>query len=272
MDIRHQPTTGPFTADQIREDDYYELSNGHPIQCSPAGRDHSSSSVSGAEVLDTDPDVEWAGVDAGFSPEPKTLRAPDVAIGKPAGEGPGWIPGTPALALEYASTGQDEQQLEQKIQDLLTSGTRFIWVVRLVGPRRVEVYEKGEPMRTLTAGEELHAPGVLRNPVPVEALYNRGAAHRATLRNLLQRQGYDDLEAVLAKGRKEGREEGREEGKRQGVAQSILTLLKNRDVLIDDATQDQILGCSDYQQLTRWLIRAASVTSAEALLSEDDGC
>jgi hypothetical protein len=76
---RYRP--GPFTADQVREGDYHELSNGHPIACSPAGRDHTGPNVSGAEVLDTDPDVEWSGVDAGFSPEPKMLRAPDVAVG-----------------------------------------------------------------------------------------------------------------------------------------------------------------------------------------------
>jgi len=76
---RYRP--GPFTADQIRDGDYYELSHGHPIECSPAGRDHTGPNVSGAEVLDTDPDVEWSGVDAGFSPEPKMLRAPDVAVG-----------------------------------------------------------------------------------------------------------------------------------------------------------------------------------------------
>ena len=32
-------------------------------------------------VLATDPAVEWAGVDAGFSPNQGDLRAPDIAIG-----------------------------------------------------------------------------------------------------------------------------------------------------------------------------------------------
>jgi len=85
--------SGPFTADQIREDDYYELSNGHPIECSPSGRDLAGPNVSGAEVLDTDPDVEWSGVDAGFSPEPKMLRAPDVASRPADRRGLGMDPG-----------------------------------------------------------------------------------------------------------------------------------------------------------------------------------
>lgn len=239
--------SGPFTADQIREDDYYELSNGHPIECSPAGRDHTGPNVSGAEVLDTDPDVEWSGVDAGFSPEPKMLRAPDVAVGQPVGEGSGWIQGTPALAVEYAGVGQDEESLQDKIRDLLGAGTCFVWVVRLVGPRRVEVYEPDRPVRTVTAGEELRAPGVLRNPVPVEALYDRRAAHQVTLRNLLQRQGYEDLDAVRT----------------EGVAQSVVTLLESRGLEPDEAARERILGCKEIELLRRWLVRAATVTRIE---------
>jgi hypothetical protein len=43
--------------------------------------------------------------------------------------------------------------------------------------------------------------------VLVEALYDRAHAEQATLVNLLQRRGYEDLEAVLAKGHGEGLEE-----------------------------------------------------------------
>ena len=49
----------------------------------------------------------------------------------------------------------------------------------------------------------LAVPGILRNPIPVEALYDRAAGHRATLSNLLQREGYDSLEAVRREGRQE---------------------------------------------------------------------
>nr|VFJ70245.1 MAG: hypothetical protein BECKFW1821B_GA0114236_11821 [Candidatus Kentron sp. FW] len=50
----------------------------------------------------------------------------------------------------------------------------------------------------------------------MRALFDRREAHRATLRNLLQREGYEDLEAVLQEGREKGREEGREEGREMG--------------------------------------------------------
>ncbi len=256
MDPLHRTQTGPFTADQIGEEDYYELSNGHPIECSPAGRDHTGPNLSGAEALDTDPDVEWAGVDAGFSPEPKTLRAPDVAVGQPVGEGSGWIPGAPPLAVEYAGVGQDEESLREKIHDLLDAGTRFIWVVRLMGPRRVEVHEPDKAARSVSPGEQLLAPGVLRNPVPVEALYDRRAAHEVTLRNLLQRQGYADLEAVRA------------EGERLGIARSVLTLLEGRGLPVDEVAQERILACTEVDVLRRWLLGAARVESAEELFAE----
>ena len=48
------------------------------------------------------------------------------------------------------------------------------------------------------------APGVLKNPVPVEALYDPEAARRLTLTNLLQREGYQNLDAVLEKGAEQG--------------------------------------------------------------------
>jgi Uma2 family endonuclease len=186
---------GPFQADQIKDGDRYELSGGHPIYCAPAGRDHAGSNLTGAAVIETDPEVEWAGVDAGFSAEPGNLRAPDIAVA-PAGDERGWIPGTPPLAVEYAGVGQDEDDLQVKISELLDHGTRLIWVVRLIGPRRVEVYAPGQPVRVLGADDSLEAPGILKNPVPVRALYDREVAHEAVLRNLLQRHGYDDLESV----------------------------------------------------------------------------
>ena len=220
MDKPHRlgVTEGPFRVDQLREGDRYELSGGHPLWCAPTGGSGARGSVSGAEVLDSAPDVDSTGIDAGFALDDKTLRAPDVAVGN-VPDAPGWIRGVPPLAVEYASTGQDEADLQTKIAELLDRGTRWVWVVRLVGPRRVEVHERDRPLRLVGPGEELRAPGVLRNPVPIEALFDRAVAHKVTLRNLLQREGYDGIEAVREAGREAGREEGREEGRQEGRAE-----------------------------------------------------
>ncbi|MCP3961873.1 MAG: hypothetical protein GY719_28865, partial [bacterium] len=124
---------GRFEADEIREGDSYELSGGYPIRCLPTGGRGSDATVTGAAVLRSDPQVDSAGVDTGFSPAPDTLRAPDVAVGNVPRE-PGWVKGVPPLAVEYADTGQDEADLKVKIKELLDAGTELVWVVRLTGP------------------------------------------------------------------------------------------------------------------------------------------
>jgi len=233
---------GYVTADQVREGDRFEVSNGHRIEMCPAGARGARANLVGASVLDTDPAVKSAGIDAGFSPNPKTLRAPDIAVGD-IPDAPGWVRGTPPLAVEYADTGQDEVQLQKKIKELFAESTEYVWVVRLEEPRRVDVYKRGSPMRTVRSGF-LSAPGILKNRVPVAALYDREAAHEATLRNLLQRKGYKSLEDVEEKflkkglregskkgrqrGLKKGREEGREQGLLEGQRQTILRILTAR--------------------------------------------
>lgn len=178
---------GPFRASQLRSGDPYELSRGHPIRCAPTGRDGAEPNGLGFAVLATDPAVERAGVDAGLALSDDTLRAPDIAVNFEGESGP-WATRAP-LVVEYAGRGQDEAELRAKITELHAAGTRWVWVVRLVGPRRVEVHEDGQAMKTVGPGESLTAPGVLQNPVPVEALYDRDAALAVTTRNLVQRAG-----------------------------------------------------------------------------------
>jgi Uma2 family endonuclease len=254
----HEPTQGPFQVEHLRDGDRYELSHGHPIYCAPSGRDHAGRNLSGGGALETDPAVEWAGVDAGFTPDSGTLRAPDVAVA-PAGQERGWIPGVPPLAVEYAGPGQDEQELQEKIAELLAKGTQQIWVVRLVGPRRVEVNQPRHKMQILGPGEQLHAPGILRNPLPVEALYDRDASHRVMLRNLLQRAGYESIEAIRQEGLQGGIEKGIEQGVKQGMVEAILALLADRGLSLDDSQRSRITECHDHAQLKTWLLAAARV-------------
>ncbi|MDC3958387.1 Uma2 family endonuclease [Polyangium jinanense] len=235
---------GPFQAQQLRSGDPYELSNGHPILCLPTGGRGARANLLGGTVLETDPAVEQAGVDAGFSPEPGTMRAPDVAVGH-VPDVPGWVQGAPPLAVEYADRGQDEEELQSKIAELLAAGTQYVWVVWLTGPRRVEVYAPGQKLRTVRPGESLEAPGILKNPVPVEALYDREAAHEATLRNLLQRRGYESLEAV--------RDAGREAGELAHARAVLRRQLGKRGISLDAAQEARIDGTTDLETLDRWL-------------------
>ena len=288
---RHS-SPGPFRAEHLRDGDRYELSNGHPIYCAPAGWQHAAGSVSGAQVLDSDPDIQWTGADVGISPDSASLRAPDVAVrATPPCGNQTWLTEAPPLAVEYAGQGQDERELQDKIAELLAAGTRLVWVVRLLGPQRVEVHRPDGPMKLFTASDQLEAPGVLRNPVPVRALFDREAAHEVVLRNLLQRRGYAGLNAVLDQGREQGLEEGRElgleegrelgleEGLKQGrekgreeaLIEAILALLQDRGLAVTADVEARLRASHDPAHLRRWLLLAARVERAEALFAAAAG-
>jgi Putative restriction endonuclease len=246
--VLHAP--GPFRAEHISEGSPYELSNGHPVLCLPTGRRGGKANLVGGEVLDTDPAAKSVGVDVGFSKDPGHLRAPDVSVGDFSDE-PGWAPGSPALALEYADTGQDEAELTRKIAELLSGGTRWVWVVRLTGPRRVEIHQKGRAVRQALPGEDLVAPGVLQNPVPVLALFDRDAAHEATLRNLLQRRGYASLDAIRA----------------EGKIEALLSLLEARGLSVSADQRATIQGTEDLALLSRWILSAATAATTAGVLA-----
>jgi Uma2 family endonuclease len=257
-------TSGPFRVDQLRPGDPYELSNGHPIFCAPTGKDGGQAVMLGAEVIGSDPDAEEAGVDTGFALDEKTLRAPDVAVGGIRDE-PGWAKeGPPKLAIEYAGKGQDETELQRKIEELLAAGTLQVWVVRLLGKRHVEAYRRGRAPERKMPGEMLVAEGVLRNPVPVEALFHREAAHEQTLRNLLQRRGYASLDEVRA----EGRQEGRQEGRIAALREALLTLLDARGLKMGGTIARRIGRCSDERQLMTWTQRAGRASTASEVFGE----
>lgn len=248
--LGNQP--GPFRADQLHSGDPYELSNGHPVHCLPTGSRGGRSTSVGDGVLASDPAVQEVGVDVGFSPSPEILRAPDLSVGAMPDQ-PGWVQGAPPLAVEYADTGQDEAELQAKIQELLAAGTRFIWVVRLNGPRRVEVHQPGVQMRVANAGEQLEAPGILANPVPVEALWDREASRQVIFRNLLQRQGYASLDEVRA------------EGELQGLRRAVVAILLGRGVVVGDDLRAALDQCSDSPTLEAVLGRAATVSAIDIL-------
>ena len=264
MPTHPRTAPGPFRADQIREGDEYELSDGHAIRCLPAGTRHGSAQLDGGRVLASDPAVRGrVGIDIGVAwNDDKNLRAPDLVVGN-FERGPGWLRSVPPLAVEYADTGQDEAELAAKISELHAAGTLFIWVVRLTGPIRVDVHTRGEPMRTVGIDGELTAPGVLQNPVPVRALVDPDAADAVSLRNLLQAHGHGSIEEIEARGKIEGKIEGKAEGK----AEAILTVLATRGVTASAKQAERIRGCRDPQTLDLWLRRAVTATAIDELLA-----
>jgi Uma2 family endonuclease len=241
---------GPFRADQLRPGDPYELSNGHPIHCLPTGGRGSQAINVGGGVLASDPAAQDVGVDTGFSPSPEILRAPDLSVGEIPDQ-PGWVQGAPPLAVEYADTGHDEADLLIKIQQLFAAGTRYVWVVRLTGPRRVEVHQPGQAMRIARPGEQLTAPGILANPVPVEALYDREAARQVIFRNLLQRQGYASLDEIRA----------------ESLREAVVDVLTARGFEVGEDLRAALAGSDDPALLKAAHRKAATAASSAEVLA-----
>jgi hypothetical protein len=180
----------------VKEGDRYEISRGHPVHVAPAGGRHGKEHVVGSLPLATDPAVTEVGIDVGYELNEYTLRAPDIAVGN-VPNAPGWVKGAPTLAVEYADRGTDEDDLQTKIGELLEAGTKVVWVVRLVGPRRVDVHAAGEPPRVVPSGGTLEAPGILARTVPVDALFDEERAKKAALGDLLAKEETTDR-ALLA--------------------------------------------------------------------------
>ena len=262
---------GPFRADHIRDGDHYELSNGHAIHCMTAGTRHGSAHSAGAlTVMTAAVAPEQTGIDVGVAwNDGKNLRAPDLSVGLDL-QTPGWAGAPPPLAIEYASSGQDEDALAAKIAELIAFGTRAVWVVRLTGPLRVEIHEPGVPVRIVDADATLSAPGILTCDVPVRALIDPSVAVETALHNLLAQKGYRNLDAVREEGRKEGHKEGHKEGREDGrleQTREILRLqLSARGWTIPPTLDERITACSVLPTLMRWLSQVAGAADVEAAL------
>lgn len=66
-----------------------------------------------------------------------------------------------------------------------------------------------------------------------------------------------------------GYEEGIEKGKTVGVAESVLAVLAARNLTVDARLRERISGCQDPKLLSRWLSRAATVSSADDVLGDN---
>lgn len=262
---RWSDPTGPFRADQIHEGDHYELSQGHAIHCMTAGERHGSAHAAGVLTIATAAIVpKETGIDVGVAwNEGKNLRAPDLSSGRPLTK-PGWASEAPPLAIEYASTGQDEEDLTAKIAELIALGTRIVWVVRLTGPLRVEVHEPGVPVRVVDADGALAAPGVLEREVPVRALIDPDAALETALHNILAKKGYRNLDAVREEGREQGREQGLEQS-RERLREVLRVQLAARGWTLSPSLVDRVAG-ADLPTLARWLMQSATASDVEAAL------
>jgi Uma2 family endonuclease len=117
-----------------------ELVEGELVEMSPAGGEHGDVAHRITRHLDRLVDrgvaaqvVAW---ETGFilNTDPDTVRAPDVALifsaRLPDGRLPrGYIEGAPDLAVEVVSPGDRAAEIDAKVREYLSAGTRLVWVV-----------------------------------------------------------------------------------------------------------------------------------------------
>jgi hypothetical protein len=65
-------------------------------------------------------------------------------------------------------------------------------------------------------------------------------------------------------------EEIRDEGRAQKGAKDILMVLDARGINVPDEVRERVTACDDLELLDRWLVRAATVASAEEIFREED--
>ncbi len=155
----------------LPEDGYhYELVKGELIRMSPPGIEHGDIASELSARLRMHAKSHKLGrvlVEAGFNlaRHPDTVRGPDVAFLSsaripPQGLPRGFFEGAPDLAVEIVSPSETASEVQEKVQDYLTHGTRLVWVVE-PGTRTVVVYRADGSARLLRDEDTLEGEDVV---------------------------------------------------------------------------------------------------------------
>jgi len=164
-----------MTAEELIElpaDDYkYELVEGELIRMPPSGGEHGKLAARLTRLLDEYVEAHDLGTvstaGAGFilRRTPDTVRAPDASfIAKDriptTGIPKSYWPFAPDLAVEVVSPGDRFDEVQTKVADYLTAGTRLVWVVNPT-TRTVFVHRSARNVQALAEEDELSGEDVL---------------------------------------------------------------------------------------------------------------
>ena len=164
-----------MTADELlalpRDEFRYELVNGELKKMSPAGHNHGRVTIRLtlplAQYVVKHSLGEVYAAETGFKlgSNPDTVRAPDIAFIRQqrvdeVGKIKGYWPGAPDLAVEVLSPDDRVAEVEEKVSEWLTAGTRQVWVVS-ANLRTVTVYLSKTDILVLTEKDMLDGGDVL---------------------------------------------------------------------------------------------------------------
>jgi predicted transposase YdaD len=96
-------------------------------------------------------------------------------------------------------------------------------------------------------------------------------AARLAVEALMTQNGYqyqtEFARTYFARGKEEGRAEGEKKGQAEGKAQALLAVLEARGLAVSAAQRARIEGCTDADQLERWVRRAVTAKTTASLLA-----
>ena len=159
----------------------HELVSGELVETAPAGDRHGSISFAIATILGSHLRGKDLGkgytADTGFilRRDPDTVRAPDVAFvvkdRVAQGTRERFVPVAPDLAVEVVSPSDTAANVNAKVEEYLTAGTRLVWVV-YPDSRSVMVYRSLREVEVFHEGDELDGRPVFEDfHVPVDELF-----------------------------------------------------------------------------------------------------
>lgn len=175
MAATHTAIAPLMTADelfQLPDDDYKsELVEGELIRMPPTGAEHGDIAVNVCILLKNYVKAHDLGrisaAETGFilKRNPDTVRAPDAAFIAKARIPAEGIPRTywpfaPDLAVEVVSPNDRFDEVQDKVAEYFTAGTRLVWVV-LPKTRTVLVYRSFHEVRSLGVSDELNGEEVI---------------------------------------------------------------------------------------------------------------
>jgi Uma2 family endonuclease len=164
-----------ITADELfampKDGFRYELVKGELRKMSPAGTEHGAiifnlSTLLGQHIKANNLGQGF-GAETGFklAGNPDTVRAADIAFVRRERIPETGIPKnfwqtSPDLAVEVLSPGDSYEEVDEKVEDWLTAGTRAVWIVN---PRRrsVSVYRTMTDVTRLSESDELDGDDVV---------------------------------------------------------------------------------------------------------------
>ncbi|MDP9122255.1 MAG: hypothetical protein M3O15_12970 [Acidobacteriota bacterium] len=190
------------------------------------------------------------------------------------------------MAFEVVSE-QNEGLVTEKARRMHRRGVRRIFTVWVKGRPRVREWSPESESWSLLPTEGQIEDRCLVKPLQVKALLDAAIADNAVVQALAAKGNLEILK-VKAEGKAEGRIEGKTqgliegkaqgltegkaqglvEGKAQGLAEAVLRILETRGVAVGSAERQEILRCSDLEQLSRWLDRATVASSVDEVTSK----